>query len=576
VSVGDFASEESLVRDERLFLAPRTAEVLNARFVPIKVDRHQRPEIAAAWASSSMASDGSTIVLTPEGFPVRDLTRDEAEEPSVFVDRLLRMANDYAKEPARFDLQARSGLPAQRPAVGVMKGAAPDAALAEGRLRRIVDAFPRSGEVASAPSLSAGTLRLLLRRQARCPQPELALIAAAYLEGVARSDRRDPLAGGFHAERRGGGAPPPLEKVLCHNALLLRSLSEGAAASKDLLLRNTAHETAAWMLREMRDAAGYFWSSVASGQTNGYYLWTREEIVRWLGPERGGEFLGVYAIEPPGLLVLRGSPFAGLGSSRDVLLNRRARRVRPPVNDEVLTSWNGLAIGALAREGFLLERGSDVAAARRAAEALLECVGPARSLKRSCRGGRAQGAAVLEDYAYLAEGLLDLGEATRDARWSAEARALVDAAAVRLWDAADGGFFETDDPHLVVRLKRGADTDLPSANAVMVSVLIRLARLTGDARYTSLAAKTVAAFAGDLQQGTPAYDTLIENVLESSAPRVSADYGELDGRQFPRCNTRTRAQCTRCRQRASELGSTACASGGRLDPIGTKSSSSRL
>jgi uncharacterized protein YyaL (SSP411 family) len=307
---------------------------------------------------------------------------------------------------------------------------------------------------------------------------------------------------------------PWFEKLLPENALLLRTYAQAFSLTRDLAYRDVVQETAAFLLREMRDPTGTFLGSIGlttAGDPEGrFYLWTAEEIVATLGRQRADEFLGVYRLEPPGVLQLAGSPFAGLGASRDVLRVRRARRIRPALDDKVLAGagWNGLAIGALATSGARLRRGSDLEAARRAAQALLERLGPAARLRHYAVGKETHGSANLADYAYLAEGLLDLHEATGELRWRVQAAALADAAVTRFWDVDGGGFFATDAQHLPlpVRLKTARDGPLPAPNGVMAAVLIRLGRLQGEERFTQLGRKTLAAFSGET--GNAGADTI--------------------------------------------------------------------
>jgi uncharacterized protein YyaL (SSP411 family) len=356
---------------------------------------------------------------------------------------------------------------------------------------------PRATAGPDIPTFPYGELRgQLARRGAPAPKE-----AAATLEAIARGGTRDAVAGGFlHAKRNGDWAVPDFEKRIADNGALLRLYAQAYAATGDLLYRDVTRETALWAIRDMRDSTGAFWTSVGAGQDGKYYLWTRAEIEKTLGPERAAELFQVYRLDPPGVLQLVGNPFAGLGSSRETLLVRRNRRVRPPVDERVVAGVNGLMIGGLATSGALLKRGSDLEAARRAAAAVLERLGPAATLRHEAIGTEARGTAELEDYAYLAEGLLDLHEATGEDRWCREAAALADRAVARLWDVPEGGFFSKEGAG-AARRKSADDGALPAANGIMVSVLARLAHLTGDGRYAALARRTVEAFHGVDQPG---------------------------------------------------------------------------
>jgi uncharacterized protein YyaL (SSP411 family) len=204
-------------------------------------------------------------------------------------------------------------------------------------------------------------------------------------------------------------------------------------------------------------------------------------------------------------------------------------------DDRVIAGWNGLMIGALATSGSLVGRPEDVEAAAESAARVLERMGPAASLRHSARGEVPGGSAFLDDYAYLADGLLDLHQATGEPRWLTQAAALVDAAVGRFLDPADGGFFTTDAAHapLPVRLKQAFDTPLPSANGVMARVLLRLDRATGEKRYGELARATVGAFRGDLQRAPRGMETLVGAASEilAGGTGVVASAGARPARQ---------------------------------------------
>lgn len=181
-----------------------------------------------------------------------------------------------------------------------------------------------------------------------------------------------------------------------------------------------------------------------------------------------------------------------------------------PQDDRVIAGWNGLALSALAASGKILERPSDLKLARAAARTILDQLGGAESLARSARETAPSGSAFLEDYAFLAQGFLDLHEATGERPWLLTAQRLADAAIARFFDAKEGGFFSTDAVHepLPVRPRTAFDGPLPSGNGVMASVLLRLARLSGETRYVGLAQRTLEAFAGDLERAPRGMETL--------------------------------------------------------------------
>jgi uncharacterized protein YyaL (SSP411 family) len=266
-------------------------------------------------------------------------------------------------------------------------------------------------------------------------------------ENARRADASLLRIGSSALDRLAAAERGPGAHVLALEAVLLRGLAQGYATGGSLGHRAAAEALAGRILALMRDGAGGF---VA------------------MGPGLSGD-------------------------------------------DRVIAGWNGLMIGALATSGTVLLRPGDLAAAVDAAMRVKERLGQPESLRHSVRGTTAGGSALLEDYAYLADGLLDLHDATGDSRWLAEAAALAEAAIGRFADPAGGGFFATDAAHqpFPVRLKPAFDGPLPSGNGVMARVLLRLARATGQARYRDLARATVDAFRGNLQRAPRGMETLV-------------------------------------------------------------------
>lgn len=482
-------------------------------FILVAVDEDEQPAIASVYRAAAQARRRGPLValLVPDGRPFDTLARPEggiasgADSVRGFAERgtqAFRADRRSVEDSARRALEAaRQVLLQPRSRPRPLSPAETRAALHAGSsidASRIVLLAPRAG----ARRVADGDATALLD----------ATLLERALESTARSAVRDHVGGGFFEGSVEGG-PFSFEKRLAGNALLLRAFARRYAATSSLLQRDVARETVAWAVREMRDSSGAFWSSIDGGPeagSDGYYVWRADEIKRALGPERSAELDKSYRLEPPGVLVLTGSPFAGLGESRQVLLSRRARRVRPATDGRVFAGSNGLMIGALAASGAA-GWASDLEAARRAADAVLARLGPATRL---CRCGRDPGPcapALLEDHAFLAEGLLDLHEATGEERWRAEAVALVDAAVARFWDVEQGGFYETDaraEPPLLLRIKTARDAELPPGNAVLADVLHRLGKGIGAPRYSRLAEKTIEAFAEPLARDPSGYATL--------------------------------------------------------------------
>jgi uncharacterized protein YyaL (SSP411 family) len=269
--------------------------------------------------------------------------------------------------------------------------------------------------------------------------------------------------------------------------------------SGEPLFARVATETLDWALRELRQPEGGFASALdadSEGVEGKFYVWTPDEVRSALPSELAEAALAHFAIAAPGNFEGRSIPVratpdpARLDEIKAGLLAARELRVRPGTDDKRLTSWNALMIGALAEAGAVLERADYRDAAVACAEFVLRDLRDADGrLLRTYNRGRAKLGAYLEDHAYLLEALLTLYEATFDARWFAEARALADTILARFEDRERGGFFAVADDHeaLVARRKDLEDAPIPSGSSAAAYGLLRLAALTGESRYEDAA-----------------------------------------------------------------------------------------
>ena len=315
------------------------------------------------------------------------------------------------------------------------------------------------------------------------------------------------MAGGIYDQLGGGFARysvdgrwlvPHFEKMLYDNAQLAGAYLHGWQALEHDRYRRVCEETLDWMLREMRGPEGGFYSALdadSEGEEGRFYVWTPDQIRDVLGPdaEEAIEFYGVTVkgnFEGRNVLHLAGGAGAERSStlleSRAALLEARGSRVRPGLDDKRLTSWNALAIGALAEAGAALGRPDYLDAARSCAEFVLGTLrDPAGRLLRTYRDGEARLNAYLEDHAFLLEALLTLYEASFEQRWYEEARDLADTMIDRFGDPERGAFFSTSADHeeLIARRKEIGDHPIPSGNSSAALGLLRLAALSGERRY---------------------------------------------------------------------------------------------
>jgi uncharacterized protein YyaL (SSP411 family) len=550
LSIGYSACHWCHVMERESFEDEQTAALMNERFVCIKLDREERPDLDAIYMEACQAMTGHggwplNAFLTPEQVPFYAGTYFPPERrmgmPS-WRDVLEAVAEAW--ETRRDEIRAGSdriverlqGGARLRPSSEIMDGRA--LAEAVGALRSQYDRV--HGGFGGAPKFPpASALEFLLRRA----ETEM---TAHTLRAMASAGMYDQVGGGFaRYSVDAGWLVPHFEKMLYDNALLARAYLHGWQVTNEELFRRVCCETLDWALREMRGPEGGFYAALdadSEGEEGRFYVWTLDELREALGEDApaGIEYFGATEsgnFEGRNILTRGSEEPANLGEMRARLYEARARRVWPGLDDKRLTSWNALMISALADAGAVLGRPDYLDAARACAEFLLsEVTDEEGRLLRSFKDGQAKLNAYLEDHAYLLEALLTLYEATFEPRWFAEARSLADATIERFADDDNGGFFETSADHeqLVARRKDLEDHPIPAGNSSAAYGLLRLAALTGEHEYEkravsvlhllhSVAPKHPQAFGHLLQ----AFDFHLSAVKEVAL--VGEDTGALEG-----------------------------------------------
>jgi uncharacterized protein YyaL (SSP411 family) len=483
---------------------------MNERFVCVKVDREERPDVDALYMDAVQAMTGQggwplNVFLTPEQAPFYGGTYfpPQARMGMPSWRQVLSAVAD-AWDTQREDIRAQGEKVAPRLAGGALlaPSAQPlDAAALDDAVAALRTGFDSvHGGWGGAPKFpQASVIEFLL---ARGEQP----MALQTLRSMAGGGIFDHVGGGFSRYSVDARwTVPHFEKMLYDNALLARAYLHGYQASGDVVLRRTAQETLDWALREMRAPEGGFYSALdadSEGVEGRFYVWTVDALraalgddadaaIAWFGATERGNFEGANVLESRG----PEPPQEQRERIRATLLAARAQRVRPGLDDKRLTAWNALMIAALADAGAVLGREDYLDAARGAAAFVLEQMRtPDGRLLRSFNAGTARLGAYLEDHAFLLEALLVLYEATFEERWFVEARSLADTIIARFGDRERGGFFSTADDHemLIARRKDLEDSPIPSGGSAAALGLLRLAGLTGEHAYEEQAAGQLA------------------------------------------------------------------------------------
>jgi uncharacterized protein len=483
LSVGYAACHWCHVMEHESFEDDETAALMNERFVSIKVDREERPDVDSLYMDAVVALTGQggwpmTVFLTPEGEPFLGGTYYPPEPrhglPS-FQQVLSAVSDAYRERRGDVSRQASALVDAVRRSAELTPSSDP---LTESLLGEASRALRRQfdeewGGWGGAPKFpQASTLEFLLRMHLRGDDEALPMVTKT-LDAMAAGGMYDLVGGGFHrysVDRE--WLVPHFEKMLYDNALLAAVYLHAWVVTGDERYRRVTEETLDYMLRELLLPEGGF-ASAQDADTDGVegltFTWTPDEGVReeLLVPFEDGRF------------VIRGEL---CNEERARLFEIRERRPKPLRDDKAIAAWNGLALAALAEAGRRFERTDYLDAAQRLGEFLLGPLSEDRRLRRTFRAGEAKGTGYLEDYADVAHGLLELHVATGDLRWLEEANRLARLAVDLFADDERGGFFlsPADGEELVARKKDLEDQPTPSGNSMLASVLLRLARIYGD------------------------------------------------------------------------------------------------
>ncbi|MDP2171566.1 MAG: thioredoxin domain-containing protein [Rhodocyclaceae bacterium] len=544
LSIGYSACHWCHVMAHESFEDAEVAAVMNELFVNIKVDREERPDLDQIYqtAHQMLATRHGgwplTMFLTPDGTPF--------------------FGGTYFPKEARYGLPGFVGL--CRQVAEVWRTRRPDVEAQNSELRR---ALAQSPAPAAGPArLDAKPIQSMLATllgnfdpewggfggAPKFPHPtDLAFLLARTDDPAAREAAlltlRRMAAGGIHDQLGGGFCRysvderweiPHFEKMLYDNGPLLALYADAWAVSGLADFRRVAEDTVAWTMREMTGPTGGFYSSLdadSEGEEGKFYVWDRAAVERVLTPQESalaGRHWGLD--EPPNFenthwhLKRTGAvaedEVALLESARRKLLAERAKRIRPALDDKILTSWNALMIEGLVHAARVFDRPDWLAAAQGALAYLRQTHWQNGRLLAASRQGRAHLPAYLDDYAYLIAALLELLQAEFNAADLDFACQLADALLEHFEDRAAGGFYFTAHDHetLIHRPKSCQDSAMPAGNGVAALALQRLGHLLGETRYLAAARRTLEAFWPQLERQAASCATLLQALEEFITP----------------------------------------------------------
>ncbi|HKP38661.1 MAG TPA: thioredoxin domain-containing protein [Pyrinomonadaceae bacterium] len=542
LSIGYSACHWCHVMEHESFENEEIARLMNDNFVNIKVDREERPDLDQIYMNAVQMMTGHggwpmTMFLTPAGVPFYGGTyfppQDRYNMPG-FPRVLMSVAEAYRSQPDQVANTSTAMLGELR-RFGLVTASKDllSADLLDESYRRIISKYDeKHGGFGTAPKFPpAMTLEFLLHMHYRSGAAEALDIVQHTCRKMAEGGLYDQLGGGFHRYSTDANwLVPHFEKMLYDNALLSRLYLHLYQQTKDGFARRIAEETLDYVVREMTDASGGFYSTQdadSEGEEGKFFVWSKQQILEALGNEDGKLFCDYFDVTDGGnfeghnILNIKASLAdvakrngiapETLGEvverGRKKLFEIREKRIKPGRDEKILTAWNGLMLTSFAEASAILQRDDYGKVAEANAEFILANLERDGLLLRTHKDGESKLNAYLEDYACLIEGLISLYEATGKLQWLESAIRLSETMIDQFWDEEEGGFFFTGKSHeqLIVRSKDFMDNATPSGNSVAAFALQKLGLLTGNENYTRLAVTIFRSLADQIRRYPSAF-----------------------------------------------------------------------
>lgn len=552
LSIGYSTCHWCHVMETESFENEHIAKIMNDHFISIKVDREQRPDIDSIYMNAVVTMTGSggwplSVFLTPDGQPFYGGTyfppKDLYGRPG-FERVLLAIADAWKNE--RQDLIASAAkltdsLKHTTDATNATELSPQILTNASNYFESIFDT--ENAGFGQAPKFPQPTnLSMLLTYWHRTKNDHTLQMVERTLDTMAKGGIYDHLGGGFH---RYATDPkwliPHFEKMLYDQALLSKAYIAAYQATGKQQYAATAKDIFDYILRDMTDPAGGFYAAQdadSEGKEGTFYLWTPAQIDSILSTEQAEIFNTYYGVTKAGnfedgktiLSIITSKEHLAkhfnkpiedietiLKQARAKTLSHRQTRIKPHLDDKVITAWNALMISSLAHGGTVLNEEKYIKSAARAANFILDTLHKNNRLMRYYRNGRVTEKAFLNDYAFMIDALLTLYQADFDPNWLIKAKQLAGGMISLFADTEQGGFFLTgnDTPKLIARTKPHQDSVIPSGNSAAAMVLLKLSRLTMDTSYAGLAQKTLQTFSQQMHRG-PGYSSAMLMALNYS------------------------------------------------------------
>jgi uncharacterized protein len=552
LSIGYAACHWCHVMAHESFEDADTAALMNRYFVPIKVDREERPDIDHLYMNAlhALGEQGGwplTMFAAPDGSPFWGGTYFPPE-PRWGKPSFRQVLAGIAKAWADGDELVTHNTAALRRALDAMAAARPGAGIAPADLDRAAATLlrltdPEQGGLRGAPKFpNPAIFRFLWQNDFRTGATEAHAALHLLLRRMSEGGIYDHLGGGYARYATDAiWLVPHFEKMLYDNAQLLELLAFAQADAPDPLYAARAAETVGWLDRDMTAAATAFAASEdadSEGEEGRFYVWTEAEVDALLGAGAAA-FKQAYDVTAEGnweghTILRRMTPLgsaeeeAGLAAARDVLFAARAKRVRPGRDDKVLADWNGLAIAGLTRAASVFARPDWLARAGAAFDAVMDCLGtPDGRVRHAWRVGRVTAAGMLDDQAAMARAALALHEATGDPARLAQATRLAEATVAHFADPVGGYYTTADDADDVplLRSRNAGDNATPAGNGLIAEVFARLYHLTGEPIWRTRAEGVLTAFSGQPDQfgGMPTLLTAADLLEEGASVVIAGD-----------------------------------------------------